>query len=189
MTTNSGIVVLDREAFVRRVAPATLEQGSRSKQILARYRGLEGEPWPDSPLSPFVQDGQPVGIEHSAIVGAHVGGQEAFGSDAVLLGCCDLDSRELERLGWVYAGYDVGYFEGEWSHYSSIFHEVLFGAQTELRDFVHHLNSYYLFPTLELAVEFATERERLLRSGRDVESGPVEPVAIHIRQEASSRLG
>jgi hypothetical protein len=85
--------------------------------------------------------------------------------------------------GWSLAGFDIGYFESEWSHYSAILNEVLFGRYDELRTFAGRLNEHLLVATVELGLALIKERHRLLAMGRDLEQEPpsMEPIVVRVR--------
>lgn len=67
-------------------------------------------------------------------------------------------------------GYDYGICEGEQAIYSSIFNEILFGTQVELVQYRNLLNGNLIFPSQNIAEEYAKEHHELLLRNRDVES-------------------
>ena len=101
-----------------------------------------------------------------------------------MLDVADDHIDEVRRLGWAPAGFDVGYFESEWSHYSTILNEVLLGSKAEFRAFAPRLNGHLLLPELSDAHALIAEHKRLLALGRDVERGPpdFEAIAVHVRE-------
>lgn len=122
------------------------------EEIHLRYRGLEGEPWPNPPakLGAFLEKGflpakvLPQARKYYEIVAnefladllyiepfTHMGGENELPREFVLL------------------GFDFGYYhvsEDFTTLKSNIYTEVLFGEQEELREMGGELNESLLFP-------------------------------------------
>ncbi len=175
MNIDPGVLVLDRASYFRalstrgtfatRVPSCRLSHG----QIAKSYRGLEGDPWPDDEM------------EELAPISRRV---EISGGVKQRSGACDvivLSSRPLLDPGLLLVGYDVGYWESRYSHFSSIFHEVLFGLSGPMRDLGTLLNRDLLFSTRDTASRLVILRKELLASGTDLESGgpPVDVIEIY----------
>lgn len=73
-------------------------------------------------------------------------------------------NKEAKKIG-----YDYGIKVEENSIYSSIFHEILFGRLEELIAFKNQLNEHLLFPTREVAEEYARVHHKLDEEGKGVE--------------------
>lgn len=188
---SSGILVVDRPAFIDRVVVggvAQLESPQElsprtSTDLVRQYRGLEGDPWP-APAPSFVVDGQLAALSNWPEITTYLRSLgRADDPDVILVGDCGLSADKLTESDWLFAGFDLGYFENEWSHYSSVFHEVLFGKQIELQSFRSQLNEHLLLPNDEVARALCAERLRLADLGRDVERvGAICPISIFIRR-------
>jgi hypothetical protein len=100
--------------------------------------------------------------------------------DLILLGPSG-STAPREELGWSPAGFDVGYFESEWSHFSVILNEVLFGVHDELRSFASRLNEHLLVETFEESWTLLKDRNRLARLGADLEQASrLEPIPVFL---------
>jgi hypothetical protein len=189
---NMGILVLDRSELLqlakrsgilaKRMPAVSLD----AEEVFRRYRGLDGEPWPRGRPSSIGAAGLASISQWDDVVCYIDNLLTRMERDVILLGNCGLTEERLAGLGWSRAGFDVGYFDGDWSHFSVVLNEVLFGIHNELRRFGGLLNSQLLCATCEDAYALVDERNRLARKGEDVERGgpAVEPVEIFIRQES-----
>jgi hypothetical protein len=97
--------------------------------------------------------------------------------EAIALTDCDGDTPVN---GWVRLGIDLGYFHSQWSHYSVILNEVLFGAQPELRSYAGRLNAHLLFSNLEECRSAMSERKVVGSRGADIENDDVWPITIFV---------
>jgi hypothetical protein len=68
-----------------------------------------------------------------------------------------------------FLGFDVGMFNSEWSHCSSILNEVLFGNEPKMRAFAARLNEALLLSTADDVRELLALRESLLKRGAALE--------------------
>jgi hypothetical protein len=155
------------------------------QEVFRRYRGLDGEVWPQKEHAEFpIEDGL-AAIEHWSLVNQYVRKlASANECDVIMLARLGPRLDSVQQLGWSFAGFDVGYFESEWSHFSVILCEVIFGVNSELRSFCSRLNEHLLLSTLEDARALLTERSRLVRLGRDLEEEPpqMETLAVLLRE-------
>src|SRR5262245_24022583 len=78
--------------------------------------------------------------------------------DIILLSWPVATLEGARDLCWSFAGIDVGCFESEWSHFSVILNEIIFGVHDELRAFAERLNENLLLPTLEDVLPLLNER-------------------------------
>jgi hypothetical protein len=131
------------------------------QEIHLRYRGLEGEPWPNPPpkLGGFLEKGYltfkmlPQARKYYEIVAnefladllyiepfTHMGGENELPRDFVML------------------GFDFGYYhvsDDFTSLKSTIYSEVLFGENEELREMAGELNEHLLFPDNKALKQFS----------------------------------
>ncbi|MDO9390521.1 MAG: hypothetical protein Q7U71_01970 [bacterium] len=75
-----------------------------------------------------------------------------------------------DNLKYSFAGYDYGMCFSEDNIYSSIFHEVLFGNNNALTEFNNKLNNNLLFPSYEIAKQYALIHKKLESGNGHVES-------------------
>lgn len=191
MKRSGGILVVNRPEMLRRASPRTVPRPRSPAVPLAeadvflRYRGLDGRPWPDLEELPFeIEDGL-ADIADWPKVSAYLQGLTSRDEcDPVVLVPPLVDIDRVQALGWRLAGVDVGYYESEYSHYSVILSEVIFGVIDELRRFAVFLNENLLLSSLADARQLIAERGRLAALGADVEREPpvMEPISVFVRQ-------
>lgn len=68
---------------------------------------------------------------------------------------------------------DSGFYSFEYSSYSSIFHEVLFGKIQQLVEYKIFLNEHLLFSDKSLAEQYVKLHAELAAQGKDVENEPM----------------
>lgn len=189
MSRHGGLLVVNRFELLRQAErsgslsnrmPAT---GRDHEDVFRRYRGFDGLAWPEVKHEDF---STAEGLADPDVLGpvdAYVEKLPHRHECEVIL-LAPLDAAGLDVDGWRRAGFDVGYFESEWSHFSVVLNEIIYGTRLELRRFANVLNEHLLVPTLDLALEVIVERSRLAGIGADVEEVPhVEPVAILLRED------
>lgn len=175
----SGILVVDRLAFFRRVArrdrvaAGCVSLGLTGEETFRRYRGFDGDAWPSLGTSTFVNVDGLARPSDWPSVSEYV--RETKECEAIAL--TDFEG-DTPVNGWVRLGIDLGYFHSQWSHYSVILNEVLFGAQPELQSYAAQLNAHLLFSTLEQCRSALNERKVVGSRGADIESEDVEPITI-----------
>lgn len=131
-------------------------EGLNVEQVLSRYSGFEGD-WG------FFEEGLEIVEEKLLSLSSSVDGD-------VLVLCPP--SEHLPE--WICRascdlGYDFGVCREDYTTYSSIFHEILFGVETELVSWKKELNDHFLFRTLLDAEAYANLHHRLFEEGKDVE--------------------
>jgi hypothetical protein len=178
----SGLLLIERRDWEKEAAKHGITSASLPVQVAANQlvnvcRGIDGWCWPGShiELSLPLQDGLLPRNSAAEL--------SAFLNQLPAALTCDVLDIEfpatLERLHEAhFLGFDFGYYEGRFNHFSCIIHEIIFGHYQELRRFGTLLNANLLFPSLQPAHEFAATRSRLLREGVDLESGEVYPIAV-----------
>jgi hypothetical protein len=86
----------------------------------------------------------------------------------------------LEGCDAPFAGYDVGYYDGAYAHYSLLSSEVMSGRYEVLARYETALNRYGLLPTKDLANEVVRQASDLRRQGYNLEVGEFVPIAINL---------
>jgi len=156
-----------------------------SEEAYRRYRGFDGVVWPGLAHPAFPMDGGVTALNNWPIVNDYLQSlPNASECEAVALSWDDPPIEDLVTKGWSFAGFDVGYFLAEWSHFSVILHEVVFGPCEPLREFSRTLNANLLLHRREDAEPILRCRERLAVAGDDVEANdpPAEVIAVFIRE-------
>lgn len=189
MNRRIGILVVDRFELMRRAARVGVLAKRKpaveipSEKVFREYRGFDGVPWPDLEHPEFRTEDGLAALGDSALVDQYVRKlSQREGCDLVLLARLGADVEIVQKSGWTAAGFDLGYFHSEWSHFSVVLNEVLFGVHSALRSFGSRLNEHLLLGTLEDAVALLTERNQLAATGVDLEQGDlIEPIAMFLR--------
>jgi len=144
-------------------------------QLARSYRGIDGRPWPEELSLSIPRDGGLLGIEHWASLDAMAASQTNGNVyDAVILAT----GSSVELSSVAFLGFDVGFYNDEYSVFSSIYHEAIHGPQLELRRYASRLNESLLFSTSADADSFRELRDDLRRRGRDVEHDDCYAIAV-----------
>lgn len=77
------------------------------------------------------------------------------------------EKKDVQNLSLV--GHEYGVCEEGCTIFSSIFNEILFGINSNLRQFYESLNGNLLFPDYELALNYAKVHKQLHQQGKDIE--------------------
>jgi hypothetical protein len=157
-----------------------------SEELVTRsYRGLDGDTWPhDLPTTIPREDGlAPIERWTDACALADSVGDGGI-YDCVILGGSSSASPAADAT---LLGYEVGFFEGEDSSFSSIFHECLHGTLAELRDEAVTLGDALLFSRADDARRYLAKREELRHRGCDLESTACRVIAIFGRPRTAGR--
>jgi hypothetical protein len=190
MNRSAGILVVNRIELMRRAVqsgalarrkPAVDAPG---EAVFRRYRGFDGVPWPDLEHPEFRTESGLAEVTDWALVEQYVRRlARPEDCDVLLLAQPKTDNEAALESGWMHAGFDLGYFDSEWSHFSVVLIEVLFGVHPELRAFASRLNEQLLMENVEDAIALLTERNRLAQRGVDLEQGDlIEPIAVFLRE-------
>jgi hypothetical protein len=190
MRREPGILVVNRFDFMRLAARAgTLRSRKPAvelspEEVFRRYRGFDGLVWPELEHPEFLTEEGLAELTDWSLVKQYVQKlARPDECDVIVLAALGSRFEDIQRLGWAPAGFDLGYFESEWSHFSVILNEIVFGVHAELRAFAGRLNEHLLFATLEDATATLTERTRLFGLGKDLEQATqVEAIAVFLRQ-------
>lgn len=167
------IVALDRLALLKQ-HPAALAARTPSlpmspEQIFGAYRGLDGQPWPTPPFEGREEAGL-VALGELENVRAIIEKSDRAGDlDIVALSRAP-DEHATMSTGWKRLGYDLGYLESRWSHFSVLLNEVIFGGVPAIRDFAKVLNSNLLLDSAEDAARLLATRTLAGAAGEDIET-------------------
>lgn len=154
------------------------------EEVESRYVGLECEPWPDETAPPSLGEYPQLAPEPLLPLLRKVyEDDKARGGTLRLLYLARPRSNRPQSgpEGFVFAGYDFGFFEQRYGHYSVVLNEVIFGFYQDLRAFGKHLNRNLLMDSVDAVRFLARVRERLMRSGADLETwGFCAPAAVYV---------
>lgn len=179
MNTTRGLLVLNRMALMRRAESAGVLSSRipavklAPVEVFKRYRGFDGQPWPDLESRNFdVRDGV-ADLAALPAVGEYLRRiSNADECEIVLLEWLPPDAMPLACPGWSSAGFDLGYYDSEWSYFSIVLNEILFGVYDELRRFGNGLNPNLLIPNADDVQGILESRQRLVDAGKDLEEVP-----------------
>jgi len=193
MNPKSGILVVNRFELMRRAAGAGVLAKREPAlsiphdEVFRRYRGFDGLSWPElDPRGFRVHDGLAAIADYPLVDEYARALAQAAECDVIVLAQHGAAIEAIREAGWSAAGFDLGYFESEWSHFSIILNEVLLGVHVELRSFAGGLNEHLLLAKPEDAVPILTERNRLAKLGNDFEQEvQAEPIAVFLRPNSA----
>ena len=166
----------DREALVPR--GRTPAVGRSHEEIGRRYRGIEGLQWPQSEHSTKPELGNGL-ADPNTIQLVQRYRNEHCPLECDLIYIAPPTARTPVPQGMFFLGFDFGYYESEWSQYSVIFNEVIYGLYAPLRAFATALNSSLLAPTISVTQQIEECRNAHLREGADLENDAT-PVALAV---------
>jgi hypothetical protein len=141
-------------------------------EVRRRYRGFDGVAWPGETIRDIgLSDGLAPISELRRLV-PYVAGVE--GVDLVY---CVIGSSE-PRDDLRFLGYDVGWYTSEYSHFSVILHEIIFGHLPRLTAYAEQLNEALLFDSLQAVADVIADRSlESRRPGADLEDANDEEIA------------
>lgn len=187
MSNRTGLLVVNRIWLLHRAMAAGVLSKRRPaldltpEEAFRRYRGFDGEPWPDRNHPEFqTEDGLASVAQELAVVDYVRRLPNAEDSELIALAPVGV-TQLVVSSGWIFAGFDVGYFESEWSHFSIVLSEVLWGVCDELRLFAGRLNEHLLFWRREDAQALLELHHRLAQQGERLEEGEFEPISIFLK--------
>lgn len=138
-------------------------EGLSIQEIINKYQGFEGD------LISFF-DAYDNELEIKQFINENLGLKKIEPNYRLLHVLSDNDKIPLFlREQTKKMGYDVGVCKEEWTIYSSIFHEILFGSVDELVAYKECLNEHFLFPSREIAEEYVIIHHEMSQLGKDVE--------------------
>lgn len=192
MSNRLGILVVNRLELLRRsqrsgaLSKRVAPLGITHEEVFRRYRGFDGLVWPELEHPQFSTVNGLANIDDAVLVNEYVAALPTSNEcDVILLARLEVSDAGLWSKGWRPAGFDIGYFESEWSHFSVVLSEILYGTHLGLRRFASELNQYLLVPSLEQSLEVIKERGRVAVTGADFEiADHIEPIAIFVQSDA-----
>lgn len=131
------------------------------------YRGFDGHAWPGNLIDDVALVDGLAPISELDRLMEYL--KRLDGLDIDLIYCSFGEEPGIEGLEFV--GYDVGYYESEYLHYSVILNEVLYGSCARLNAFVERLNMQLLATAEADALELLAIRESIGKSECDLEKG------------------
>jgi hypothetical protein len=149
--------------------------GLTEDQVARAYRGIDGRPWPDELPAQIPRTAGLAPLEYWPEVTALAVAGSGNIYDALILAPSPVPPANLDVE---LLGFDFGFYEGESSVFSSIFHEALHSPVAELRRWAPCLNAALLLPGLAQVDAYRRERESLLARGADLEGGDCYAIAI-----------
>lgn len=185
MSVKSGLLAVDREALLRRAeAAGTLTRRTPALELspsdaFAVYRGFDGLAWPVGPPAGVRMSDGLVDPAMLPLVRADLAARATSKTDVLLLTWMGESQVPELQPGWVHAGIDIGYYESEFSHYSIILNEVIFGIHDNLRAFGRILNGHLLLPSPEKAGAVLSARKELADRNADLEEVS-DPQIVHV---------
>jgi hypothetical protein len=181
----AGILVVDRVGCLRGRGPVGPPKrppvlGKTNEEVLRGYRGFDGLVWPEMSnrglrvaegLAP-VRDANEVRAYARSL---------PYASECDVVGLAfAAETRAFDSKEWHFIGIDVGYFESEWSLFSVILNEIIYGIHPALVDVASELNESFLLGSHRRAARLLELRAQVERSGADVERGGPPMTAIEI---------
>jgi hypothetical protein len=171
----------ERPEFVCRAPPV----GSSHESVFRQYRGFDGFAWPELERLECVLDGGLADLGDLPLVEAYRRGLPHDAECETVLIARDLPLG-IAIPGWRLAGFDLGYFEAEYSHFSVLLNEVLYGSSEALCGMKARLNGHLLASSLEVVDEIMALRSRLAATGADLEEmTSIEAIPVHIRDQST----
>ena len=194
MSPDPGLLVLNRLHFMRQAAASGhLAQRAPAvplsiEDIFRRYRGFDGVAWPSEGHPPLRDEDGLIDarlLEDTKRYRRELPSPEEHDLLMLVRHCEDRGPPSFP--GWQFVGFDVGYFESPYSHFSVVLNEVIWGVIDELRSFGSRLNRDLLLDDVRDALELTARHEMLARQGADVEADGVFPIAVYVRDEGDLR--
>lgn len=166
--SDAGILLLRRtdwHEFGKRLPVIGLNQN----EVISRYRGIEGDLWPDESSAQF--SATDTGLAPIAAA------SEILRFAARL---CELSPDKqydvilvdpsLSANNSAPIGYECGYLEGDQNVFSAILNDIIYGRFPALINFRTALNEHLLFNSLDAAKSFLQCRDELIQAGYDLEA-------------------
>jgi hypothetical protein len=180
MTQDAGVLLVRRirpwvEKLTTRARNAAIEM---SEEDVARsYRGIDGTPWPEELASSVPHSSGLAPIDRwPEILRTASDRSGEYIYDAVIL--ARRPSLSTHIVTGEFLGFDFGYYDDEYSVFSSIYNEAIHSPLTDLRRYASRLNESLLLPTPADVNAYRETRERLRLAGSDVEGGDCYPIAV-----------
>jgi hypothetical protein len=172
-----------------RLAAAARKRRNQSLSVaeesaFCRYRGFDGKTWPGRHSLPI--DGGLADIAYLDLVEeytARLADREECDTLVISHDLSGRPPRGCDLNTWVHAGYDLGQFESQWSHFSVVLNEILVGSVDGRRSLQPWLNDALLFDSVATAMKAAEVRRTWQVKGADLERcAKVEAVDVFVRR-------
>lgn len=189
---NQGWIVIERsDRYSTRGESILAENHSRFSMadILHRYKGIEGIPWPDSDINigKLVCSGMAPIERYDEVLAYYDLIRNDRRCEIIYIMQYGTAPSDLPD-GYTFCGYDYGYYLSEDNYYSIIFNEVIFGRYQALRDYIDTLNDNLLLPSKESVNDLESVRCRLIEEKADLEVDEVPyPIAVYYHKSTYAR--
>jgi hypothetical protein len=183
-----GFLVVRRINYFKEASTGTLEDRQPAlpwshEQILAHYKGFEGQPWPEDTGKQHLdlQQGLLPLERHHVVAAYYERISRLYPCDLIYLQFTDLPVGQiLNQPNFSFVGYDYGYYLSDLNFYSALFNEVIYGKYETLRNCTQSLNDHLLIPSLDVVAMIDDTRRQLLATEADLETDEIcVPIAIH----------
>jgi hypothetical protein len=169
--------------IVERFAVEQLPHTFTPRDVLNRYRGFEGRAWPGTLGDDIALVGGLAPLSEFDRLWEYCRRVETPLIDLVY---CSFD-EDPDLPDFEFVGFDVGYYESEYNHYSVVLNEVIYGSCDVLTAFNPELNGQLLIDTEKRAEALLAVRATVSRSECDLESGPerLQSISIFVPRPSS----
>jgi hypothetical protein len=185
-----GVIAVDRLWLLERARASGVRKGPSpaldmtEEEVFRRYRGFDGQVWPVREHPDFATKDGLAPLSALPAVRRYVATLDPR-CEIVILSTNELQTNGDGNEKLRFVGWDVGFFESEWSHFSSILHECVFGSDEVLRSYAERLNSSVLFEHQADALAFLGARAEAAGRGAELESdAEFAAFAIHVPESA-----
>jgi len=173
--STTGIIVVDRMAFLAEISARggigrSSAIGLADAAVFRKYRGFDGVVWP-APVTGFdlVNGRAPVSCLDA--VREYVSATSCpEDCDILLITDCAAEPPHADAEVR-FLGFEVGYFESDVSHFSSLLNEVIYGVEVGMTSLYACLNASLLLSSLSQVSELLSARVKLRSLGADLEEG------------------
>ena len=176
---HKGILVIKNSEPPNTGIDAPCEVICPFEKAFGKYRGINGDPWPEIDLpKPDLADGLASLDDFTSCREYWNKAKEIFPNDKIdLLAIGNVEERD--DLQFSFLGYDCGWYE-EYSNFSALQNDLLFGGFKELESFHCFLNKNLLFTSRHDVDAFLARRYELFLKGYPLETYDFEYYAIPI---------
>jgi len=181
-----GLLVVERVddgAHPLFLAPRVRLKWISDREVLERYAGLDGRLWPDDPGAAGIElDGGLAPLGQLDRVRTYFRSLRPKVRCDLLVVEHEPAEKRSDHPELRFLGYDLGFLEGEYNHYSFLRQEIILPRFEELAAFTSWLNQNLLLDSLEATKEIAGARASLEARGKSFEtpeSGEIsDPLAV-----------
>ena len=176
--TSTGILVIYRRYLCNTKSIRYLNIQSNLdtpiNELLCKYRGIEGEVWPDSPVLDKVILNKYgfAPVDQLSTINEYLYDINRNCVDVIVVEPIMTEYNSNILTSNYQLGFDCGYCNNYGSVYSIIFNEIVFGDYAGLTKYANKLNSHILLNSLEDARHILSKRKDMIADGCDLESYP-----------------